>query len=415
MCFASGASRIVGPFRYVAKRRVGRPRRTWIAHRVGAYPAIRRLLCVARSVSIEFAAEIGNTPRRAWPSDRELLRNVGALRRPSKGDEVRVRRVSGSLCRGRSKSSVTPRLRTRGRTVAARPICFPVTGAGPSPRRRVLLTFSLPSPTSARRAWASSALPGRTEPPARASRELHMSNKMIIDASHPEETRVVVLRGSRVRGIRFRIRKQEAATRQHISGQGDPGGALAPGGLHRLRRQPPRLPGLFGNSPRLLPNSRRRPAGVARRGGALAPRGRGRGRRRTTQPPPKRPRATNRKCAAAMAKPFRRPRRWKTNSPRNCGRPPRRSRGARRTRGADRAAEEPTGEEPETSAHASGDPDETVEAHAAADIGDDEHVPEPANENQSPESAEYEPAHEPHGFEVAQRKSPPTRKKTNPR
>src|SRR5690606_31271789 len=40
-----------------------------------------------------------------------------------------------------------------------------------------------------------------------------MSNKMLIDASHPEETRVVVLRGNRVEEFDF-----EAADRQQLRG-----------------------------------------------------------------------------------------------------------------------------------------------------------------------------------------------------
>ena len=40
-----------------------------------------------------------------------------------------------------------------------------------------------------------------------------MANKMIIDASHPEETRVVVLRGNRVEEFDFKFSKQAASTR----------------------------------------------------------------------------------------------------------------------------------------------------------------------------------------------------------
>src|SRR6202000_3191112 len=40
-----------------------------------------------------------------------------------------------------------------------------------------------------------------------------MSNKMIIDASHPEETRVVVLRGNRVEEFDF-----EAASKKQLRG-----------------------------------------------------------------------------------------------------------------------------------------------------------------------------------------------------
>ena len=39
-----------------------------------------------------------------------------------------------------------------------------------------------------------------------------MANKMIIDASHPEETRVVVLRGNRVEEFDFEFSKQTAST-----------------------------------------------------------------------------------------------------------------------------------------------------------------------------------------------------------
>ena len=47
----------------------------------------------------------------------------------------------------------------------------------------------------------------------RARREFNMSNKMIIDASHPEETRVVVLRGNRVEEFDF-----ESASKKPLRG-----------------------------------------------------------------------------------------------------------------------------------------------------------------------------------------------------
>ena len=40
-----------------------------------------------------------------------------------------------------------------------------------------------------------------------------MANKMLIDATHPEETRVVVLRGNRVEEFDFEIRQPQAASR----------------------------------------------------------------------------------------------------------------------------------------------------------------------------------------------------------
>src|SRR5664279_3800653 len=66
---------------------------------------------------------------------------------------------------------------------------------------------------SARSARTSSARFVRLRPPERAPRELDMPNKMIIDASHPEETRVVVLRGSRVEEFDF-----ESASKKPLRG-----------------------------------------------------------------------------------------------------------------------------------------------------------------------------------------------------
>ena len=73
------------------------------------------------------------------------------------------------------------------------------------------------------------------------------------------------------RGVRLRIGRPQTAARQHLSGQGHARRAVAAGRLRRLRRQPPRLPGLQRNPSRLLPDPGRRPAGAAAGGG----RGRG--------------------------------------------------------------------------------------------------------------------------------------------
>src|SRR5262245_4227329 len=48
---------------------------------------------------------------------------------------------------------------------------------------------------------------------SRAAREFIMANKMVIDASHPEETRVVVLRGNRVEEFDF-----ESASKRPLRG-----------------------------------------------------------------------------------------------------------------------------------------------------------------------------------------------------
>ena len=90
-------------------------------------------------------------------------------------------------------------------------------------------------------------------------------NKMLIDATHPEETRVVVLRGRPCRGVRFRISRPQTAARQYLPRQGHARRALAAGGLRRVRRQPARLPGLQRNPSRLLPDPGRRPPSPASR------------------------------------------------------------------------------------------------------------------------------------------------------
>src|SRR5439155_23516049 len=48
---------------------------------------------------------------------------------------------------------------------------------------------------------------------SRPSRDWSMSNKMLVDATHPEETRVVVLRGNRVEEFDF-----ESASRKQLRG-----------------------------------------------------------------------------------------------------------------------------------------------------------------------------------------------------
>src|SRR5215212_1107447 len=73
-----------------------------------------------------------------------------------------------------------------------------------------------PSTPSVERAWRRSLLFRRIDgrPRARSpDREFSMANKMLIDASHPEETRVVVLRGNRVEEFDF-----ESANRKQLRG-----------------------------------------------------------------------------------------------------------------------------------------------------------------------------------------------------
>ncbi len=90
-----------------------------------------------------------------------------------------------------------------------------------------------------------------------------MADKMLIDASHAEETRVVVVRGNRIEEFDFESATQEADPRQYLSRKSNERRALAAGRFRRLRRQSPRLPGLRRNPSRLLPDPARRPAGPA--------------------------------------------------------------------------------------------------------------------------------------------------------
>ncbi len=104
-----------------------------------------------------------------------------------------------------------------------------------------------------------------------------MPKRMLIDSSHPEETRVVVLDGQKVEEFDFEVGDQEAAQRKYLSRESDARGAIAPGGVRGIWRQPPGLPRVLGNPSRLLPDPGRRPAGAAgRTGSRSAPPRRGR-------------------------------------------------------------------------------------------------------------------------------------------
>ncbi len=110
-----------------------------------------------------------------------------------------------------------------------------------------------------------------------------MAKRMLIDATHPEETRVVVLNGNRLEEFDFEIVDKTAGKRQHLSGQGDARRTVAAGRLCRIRRQSARLSRIQRDPPRLLQDPGRGPAGWPRRPDALRqrrPADRGRERRR---------------------------------------------------------------------------------------------------------------------------------------
>jgi len=130
--------------------------------------------------------------------------------RPSTGDEGKLRPDFVSQCLGKANQKGGPRSRMRARLC----VCGPQ-----SPLARLARLFfrrfmrSSSQLKQARRAVSPTARCGRRELLARAPREFTMANKMIIDASHPEETRVVVLRGSRVEEFDF-----EAASKKPLRG-----------------------------------------------------------------------------------------------------------------------------------------------------------------------------------------------------
>ena len=119
------------------------------------------------------------------------------------------------------------------------------------------------------------------------SRDRSMANKMLIDTTHPEETRVVVLRGNRVEEFDF-----ESANRRQLRGNIY---------LAKVTRVEPSLQAafvdyggnrhgflaFFGNPSRLLSDPGRRPAGADRRGRARASRRRGRDRPARRPPRPR--------------------------------------------------------------------------------------------------------------------------------
>ena len=79
-----------------------------------------------------------------------------------------------------------------------------------------------------------------------------MSMRMLIDARHREETRVAVVKGNRIEEFDF-----ESEEHKQLKGNiylAKVTRAVFAGGVRRLWRQPPRLPGLFRNPSGLLPD-----------------------------------------------------------------------------------------------------------------------------------------------------------------
>jgi len=234
-----------------------------------------------------------------------------------------------------------------------------------------------------------------------------MSNKMIIDASHPEETRVVVLRGSRVEEFDF-----ESASKKPLRGNIY---------LAKVTRVEPSLQAAFidygGNRHGFLAFSEIHPdyyqIPVADRQALLEEEARSHredeeeaaGERRSRRH--RRPRLNESEMRGGNGEAVSAPAPMDSDLAEEL-----------RSAALDEPeapieheaqiepearvdGEEPPGEELETAPHGSSESGEPIEARASVESADDAQGAEPANENQSPESAEDEPPLEPNGFEPA--------------
>src|SRR5881397_4444868 len=117
----------------------------------------------------------------------------------------------------------------------------------PTEQRR--FPFILPSP----KRWPSISRAAAPLRCPRAPGEYSMSMRMLIDARHPEETRVAVVKGNRIEEFDF-----ESAEHKQLKGN------IYLAKVTRVEpslqaafidyRQPPRLSRFLGNPPRLLPD-----------------------------------------------------------------------------------------------------------------------------------------------------------------
>src|SRR5277367_6084618 len=234
-----------------------------------------------------------------------------------------------------------------------------------------------------------------------------MPNKMIIDASHPEETRVVVLRGSRVEEFDF-----ESASKKPLRGNIY---------LAKVTRVEPSLQAAFidygGNRHGFLAFSEIHPdyyqIPVADRQALLEEEARSHredeeeaaGERRSRRH--RRPRLNESEMRGGNGEAVSAPAPMDSDLAEEL-----------RSAALDEPeapieheaqiepearvdGEEPPGEELETAPHGSSESGEPIEARASVESADDAQGAEPANENQSPESVEDEPPLEPNGFEPA--------------
>src|SRR5271155_3988566 len=234
-----------------------------------------------------------------------------------------------------------------------------------------------------------------------------MSNKMIIDASHPEETRVVVLRGSRVEEFDF-----ESASKKPLRGNIY---------LAKVTRVEPSLQAAFidygGNRHGFLAFSEIHPdyyqIPVADRQALLEEEARSHredeeeaaGERRSRRH--RRPRLNESEMRGGNGEAVSAPAPMDSDLAEELrsaalDEPEAQIEHEAQIEPEARVdGEEPPGEELETAPQGSSESGEPNEARASVESADDAQAPEPANENQSPESAEYEPPLEPNGFEPA--------------
>ena len=71
-----------------------------------------------------------------------------------------------------------------------------------------------------------------------------MPNKMLIDASHPEETRVVVVHGSRIEEFDFESQDKKQLKGNIYLARVTEGRTIPSGSIRRIWRKPSRFPRL---------------------------------------------------------------------------------------------------------------------------------------------------------------------------
>ncbi len=116
----------------------------------------------------------------------------------------------------------------------------------PDPERSGPIVYAASS--RHQQSYCNQLLPSQAGGCARA-RKVNMSKKMLIDATHAEETRVVVVDGNKVEEFDFESENKRQLAGNIYLAKSNAGRAFASGRVCGLWRQSPRFPRVLGNSP----------------------------------------------------------------------------------------------------------------------------------------------------------------------